>query len=155
MLFGNWVRLDKLPNPLKISVCDWDPCCCLCSTITTLWHILIGYKVSISWGRYTWKQNQVHKVLQELVQEAFESKKNQNKTVIDRAHCRRRLCCERLSGRSWVSGFCGSVHSKTDEGCRAYWKQSVQISHNVDKSRRSRVKCLSNFFLSLSFSQWH
>ena len=55
---------DVLPTPTNLH--QWlgeDPSCPLCSTPATLRHILVGCKVSLSQGRYTWRHNQVLKGL--------------------------------------------------------------------------------------------
>lgn len=55
---------DVLPTPTNLN--QWlgeDPSCPLCSTPATLRHILVGCKVSLSQGRYTWRHNQVLKGL--------------------------------------------------------------------------------------------
>ena len=55
---------DVLPTPKNLH--QWlgeDPSCPLCSTPATLRHILVGCKVSLSQGRYTWRHNQVLKGL--------------------------------------------------------------------------------------------
>ncbi|KAI2648768.1 Homeobox protein ceh-38 [Labeo rohita] len=51
---------DILPTPSNLN--QWigeDPSCHLCQTPATLRHILVGYKTSLSQGRYTWRHNQV------------------------------------------------------------------------------------------------
>ncbi len=51
---------DVLPTPKNLN--QWigeDPSCPLCQTPATLRHILVGCKISLSQGRYTWRHNQV------------------------------------------------------------------------------------------------
>ena len=55
---------DILPTPVNLH--QWfgeDPGCALCSMPATLRHILTGCKTSLTQGRYTWRHNQVLKVL--------------------------------------------------------------------------------------------
>lgn len=55
---------DVLPTPVNLH--QWfgeEPGCALCSMPATLRHILTGCKTSLAQGRYTWRHNQVLKVL--------------------------------------------------------------------------------------------
>lgn len=55
---------DVLPTPVNLH--QWygeDPGCALCSTPATLRHVLSGCKTSLAQGRYTWRHNQVLKIL--------------------------------------------------------------------------------------------
>ncbi|KAM3872212.1 putative glutamate receptor [Diretmus argenteus] len=64
---------DVLPSPKNLH--QWygeDPTCALCPTPATLKHILSGCKTSLTQGRYTWRHNQVLRVLAA----ALESKRN-------------------------------------------------------------------------------
>lgn len=62
---------DVLPSPMNCQ--QWygeDPTCALCSSPATLKHIMSGCKTSLRQGRYTWRHNQVLKIL------ALESKRS-------------------------------------------------------------------------------
>jgi len=50
----------ELPTPQNLNLwVNGDPLCSLCSGTATLTHILSGWKVSLSQGRYMWQHNQV------------------------------------------------------------------------------------------------
>ncbi|KAL6460670.1 hypothetical protein MHYP_G00306360 [Metynnis hypsauchen] len=55
---------DVLPSPTNLH--QWfgkDPTCVLCAKPASLRHILTGCKTSLTQGRYTWRHNQVLKIL--------------------------------------------------------------------------------------------
>ncbi|KAL0199484.1 hypothetical protein M9458_008024, partial [Cirrhinus mrigala] len=55
---------DVLPSPSNLN--QWygeDPTCPLCPSPANLKHILVGCKISLSQGRYTWRHNHVLKCL--------------------------------------------------------------------------------------------
>ncbi|KAL6484312.1 hypothetical protein MHYP_G00063570 [Metynnis hypsauchen] len=55
---------DVLPSPTNLH--QWfgkDPTCVLCTKPASLRHILTGCKTSLTQGRYTWRHNQVLKIL--------------------------------------------------------------------------------------------
>uniref|UniRef100_A0A3B3B355 Reverse transcriptase domain-containing protein n=1 Tax=Oryzias melastigma TaxID=30732 RepID=A0A3B3B355_ORYME len=55
---------DVLPSPANLHL--WlgkDPACPLCTSAATLKHILVGCKICLTQGRYTWRHNQVLRCL--------------------------------------------------------------------------------------------
>ena len=60
---------DVLPSPANLH--QWygkDPTCSLCPSPANLKHIMVGCKTSLAQGRYTWRHNQVLKVLAAILE---------------------------------------------------------------------------------------
>ena len=63
---------DVLPSP--VNLVTWgltdDPKCTLCGELATLSHILTACKVALSQGRYSWRHDQVLRVLAKHIKQA-------------------------------------------------------------------------------------
>ena len=72
---------DVLPTPSNLAVwgTDVDPTCVLCGRRCTLEHILSSCSASLTAGRYTYRHNQVLKVIARVILEETKTKKKHQK----------------------------------------------------------------------------